>query len=318
MKTIELPGTGIRLSQIGLGTANLGVEMTDDDVARLINVYRDAGGTHLDTAHVYAFWTRFGAGSSECAIARYIKANGRGDLVIATKGGHPGLPGYRRVDRWLDPYRIRADIEDSLGRLETDVIDLYYLHRDDTRLPVGEIIETLNEHVRAGTIRSIGASNWTWERIRDANAYASEHGLQGFVASQIQWNLAVAPPPDPQPHGTQGVYAQPADMEFHRTTDIPLVAYSAAGGGMFERAEGEALPLRYDSPQTHRRSERATEIAASRGATVTQVALAWMLGQPFPCVALTGTSNPDHLSANLAAATLQLSADEIAQIAPPL
>ena len=117
MTNVQFPATSLSVSQIGLGTANLGVDMDDAEVAALINAYRDGGGNHLDTAHVYAFWTRYGAGSSECAIARYLRANRWDELVLATKGGHPGLPGYRRTDRWLDPCRIRADIEDSLGRL---------------------------------------------------------------------------------------------------------------------------------------------------------------------------------------------------------
>ncbi len=192
--------------------------MSDAAAAELIAAYRDAGGNFLDTAHVYAAWTRFGAGSSECAIARYLKTNGRGDLVVATKGGHPGMPGYRRVERWLDPARVHADIEDSLGRLEVDRLDLYYLHRDDTRFSVAEIIDMLNAEIDAGNLGAFAASNWTRARLEAANEYAASRGLHGFVASQVQWSFASRQTPAPMPHGEQGIYAQADDLAYHETS----------------------------------------------------------------------------------------------------
>ena len=312
MRRIRIPGTELDVSTVSYGTADLGVDMSDADAARLLDAYRDAGGNFIDTAHVYAFWTRYGAGSSETTIARYIKERGRGDLVIATKGGHPGAPGYRKVDRWLDPGRVHADIEDSLGRLEVDTIDLYYLHRDDTRFSVADVMEMLNAEIAAGTIRAIAASNWTSERLEAANAYAAERGLHGFVASQVQWSFAVKDTPPPMPHGEQGIYAQPDDIGFHERSGLPLAAYTSTARGYF--TDREPKPSSFDSDGSRARLERAREIAAGKGVTANQIALAWLMHQEFPCIPITGTRNVDHLNENLAAADVELTADEVAYL----
>ncbi|MFW6288520.1 MAG: aldo/keto reductase [Spirochaetota bacterium] len=305
----ERLGPDLLVSQVSYGTGSLGVDMSDAEVANLLDAYRDAGGNFLDTAHVYAFWTRFGAGSSECTIARYLKANGRGDLVIATKGGHPGAPGYRRVERWLDPARVHADIEDSLGRLEVDRLDLYYLHRDDTRFSVAEIIDMLNAEIDAGNVGAIAASNWTRARLEAANEYAASRGLHGFVASQVQWSFACRETPAPMRHGEQGVYAQADDLDYHERTGMPLCAYTSTAAGYF--SDREPKPASFDGPGNRARLARARELAAAKGASATQVALAWMLHQSFPCLPITGTCNVDHLRENLGASEVPLTAEEL-------
>lgn len=308
MKRVALPGSDLAVSAIGYGTADLGVGMTDGDVASLLGAFRDAGGTFVDTAHVYAFWTSAGAGSSECAIGRYLAANRWDDVVVATKGGHPGLPGYRRTDRWLDPGRIHADIEDSLGRLRVDRIDLYYLHRDDLDLTVDEIIDALNEEIRAGTIGAIAASNWSVARLQAANDYAQARGLQGFVASQIEWSLASKRPAEPKPRGDQTVVAQEQDIEFHRRSGLPLCAYASTARGFF--APDSKNPSGYDNEASRTRRERARELAAQKGCTPTQIALAWLMNQSFPCIPLTGTVSIEHLRENLGAAAVTLTDSE--------
>ena len=313
MKKLTLPDSDLTVSAIGYGTADLGVGMTDGDVASLLGAFRDAGGTFVDTAHVYAFWTPAGAGSSECAIGRYLAANRWDDVVVATKGGHPGLPGYRTTDRWLDPGRVHADIEDSLGRLRTDRIDLYYLHRDDLDLSVEEIIDMLNDEIRAGTIREIAASNWSVARIESANEYARKRGLHGFVASQVEWSLAYKRPAEPKPRGDQTIVAQEQDIEFHRRSGMPLCAYASTARGFFAQSS-EDRPG-YDNDVSRQRRVRARELAAQKGCTPTQIALAWLMNQPFPCIPLTGTVNADHLSENLGAAEVTLTKTEVNELA---
>mgnify|MGYP006285530263 CR=1 FL=1 len=324
MQRITIPGTNLAPSAICYGTGSLGVGMDDAQVAALINTFRDAGGTFLDTAHVYAAWTPAGAGSSERAIGRYIAANGAGDLIVATKGGHPSMAGYRRVDRWLDPGRVHADIQDSLGRLGLEQIPLYYLHRDDTRFTVAEIIQMLNAEIASGTIAAIGASNWTHERLAEANAYAAEHGYQGFVASQNQWSLATKESPPPLPHGAQTRFVQPDDVAFHIASGLPLVAYTATAAGYFSvvPSAGAAASTGdrreehpFDSPINRERARRVAELAASRGTTPTGIALAWLMHQRFPCIPITGTRDPDHLRENLGAATITLTGGEVEWLA---
>ena len=140
MKRQQLGGTALVVSEICYGGGGFGSARRGAELEALLKLYRDAGGNFLDTAHCYAFWLPEGAGCSECALGDYLRRNGKGDLVIGTKGGHTGAPGYRTTDAWLAPGRVAADIDDSLGRLGFDTLDFFWLHRDDTRLPVGEIV----------------------------------------------------------------------------------------------------------------------------------------------------------------------------------
>jgi aryl-alcohol dehydrogenase-like predicted oxidoreductase len=313
MERVALAGTDLCISRICYGTAGLGTAVTGSDVGRLINTFRDEGGNFLDTAHVYGAWALNGTGASERAIGDYVRRNGPGDLVVATKGGHPPMDGYRRTDCWLAPYRIRADVDDSLGRLGVDAIDLYYLHRDDTRTGVGEVIETLNEEVQCGRIRHLGASNWTWQRLEAANNYAEENDLQGFVVSQVEWSLAHKDSPSPQPHGTQTVYVHEEEVAFHERTGLALAAYTATARGYF--APGTEKREDFDNPLSRERRRRAEQLAEEMGLTANQVALAWLMNQSFPVFPITGTQSVQHLRENLGAAHVELSPEQVAWLA---
>src|SRR5690625_4772974 len=144
-----------------------------DKVTQVMEDYLKIGGNIVDTAHIYA------GGKSEEALGIWMEEqNRRDDILIFTKGGHPNAEGPR-----INKQAIQEEVDTSLERLRTDFIDMYALHRDDTNLPVGHILEILNEHVEAGKIGVLGASNWTVERLEEANAYAEKNGLVGFSFS---------------------------------------------------------------------------------------------------------------------------------------
>jgi aryl-alcohol dehydrogenase-like predicted oxidoreductase len=310
MRYIRLPRTELEVSAICYGGGGLGSGVRGERVDELLNAYRDGGGNIVDSAHCYGFWSEFGEGASERAIGDYIRRNGADDLVVTTKGGHPGRPGYRQVDVWLSPHRVEADVDDSLGRFGLDTIDLYWLHRDDTRLEVATIMDALNREVQRGRIRYLGASNWTVERIEEANAYAEEHGLRGFCASQVEWSLAHKEPPEPDaPHGDVTVFAGEREGAFHERSGLPLFAYTSTASGYF--APGARKRPAFDNDLSRARLKRAKELASELGATPNQVALAWLLNQPFPAVPITGTSDVDHLSEALAAVEIRLTPDQV-------
>jgi aryl-alcohol dehydrogenase-like predicted oxidoreductase len=123
----------------------------------------------------------------------------------------------------------------SLQALQTDYIDLYYLHRDDERLPVEEILSYLNDFVQAGKIRYFGCSNWKPARIREALAVARARGWQGFVANQLMWSLAEANP-DGLPDQTM-VTMDAESYQMHRETGLAAVAYSSQASGYFDKLE---------------------------------------------------------------------------------
>src|SRR3954471_18781148 len=125
-------------SPFALGTAVWGSTFRGDEVDRLYDTFRAAGGNVFDSAHIYACWLPDGLGASEGALGEIVRRRGdRRDVLLATKGGHPNFAnGYPRPDRYLAPDVIRQDLTESLDRLGVDAIDLYFLHRDDPRVPV--------------------------------------------------------------------------------------------------------------------------------------------------------------------------------------
>ena len=297
----SLPGSNLIVSSICLGGMDFCPTFPVDAV---ISAYAEAGGNFIDTAHCYGFWTDFGSGASERAIAAYFRRNGgREKFIIATKGGHPSALGYRNTQRYMAPGRIKADIDDSLARLELDTIDLYWLHRDDVSVPVEEIIDTLNEEADRGRIQNLGASNWTTSRIAAANRYASENGKRGFVASQPQFSLA-SPPPEA---GGMRFLHRPEEVEWHRTTGFPVVAYSSTAKGYFTGSEAKE----YDSDLSRLRLSRAMKIADQRGVKTGQVALAFLMNQGFPVIPIVGTKDTGHLREAIEAAAISLDKEEV-------
>lgn len=308
MKHHRLTGTELNVSCFCQGAAPFGTMARGTTMQRLYDLFREAGGNFFDTAHCYAYWIKDGLGASERALGECLRSSGdRDQVVIATKGGLPdGGASYPRPAAYLAPAVIASDIQESLERLAVDQIDLYYLHRDDLRVPVGEIIDILNAEIARGRLRSLGASNWTTARIEAANAYAAAHGLQGFVASQPQWNLAHSNGfADPKQHSLT-----PADEEWHQLHQLPVVPYSPTACGYFASG-GQRAKAAFDNHISRARLERAEHLAVEMHVTPTQIALAWLLSQPFPVIPILGTTQPDHLTEALGAAEIQLSPEQV-------
>ena len=251
---------------------------------------------------MYSFWLPGGNGISETRIGQYLRRRGLKNVTVATKGGHPSNPGYRTVDQPFSAARIGADIDDSLGRLECDTLALYYLHRDDPRVPVGEILETLNAEIRRGRLRHLGASNWSPERLDEAAQYAAAHGLQPFVISQPRWSLAA-------PRNGTGIAAA-GPPGWHQQNRLPVAPYSPTAQGYFARP-APATDGDYGTSENEGRWSRVAELARRRGAAPNQIALAWLLNQPFPVFPILGTRNPAHLAEALAADAIRLTSQEL-------
>jgi aryl-alcohol dehydrogenase-like predicted oxidoreductase len=205
-----------------------------------------------------------------------------------------------------------------------ETIDLYLLHRDDPAVPVGPIIEALNEHQRAGKIRAFGGSNWSQERLAEVNAYAAEHGLTPFAASSPQFSLA-APVEAPWPgcisiSGPEGAEAR----AWYECEQMPVFAWSSVAGGFlsgaFTRESDGALPAGaaertrrvYGTEANFARLDRLRMLAEELGLTVPQVALAYAFSQPLNLFAIAGGESRDEVAANVAAAEVRLPAETLA------
>ncbi len=301
----QLAQTDLQLSTFCCGLGGLFALPASESDA-LLDAFVEAGGNFFDSAHVYSFWLPGGNGLSEIRIGDYLRRRGlEGKVTVATKGGHPSAPGYRTVEKYLSPARIGADIDDSLGRLQSDCIALYYLHRDDEGVPVGEIMDALGAEIERGRIRYLGASNWSVERIAEANDYARENRLAPFVIAQPRWSLASAQ------NGAHDLVEADAQLDWYREHDFPMAVYSPTAHGFFD---GNDTPV-YQSPQNEARRERARQLAQKRGVTPGQIALAWLIRHPFPVFPIVGTTNVARLRAALQADEIKLTPDELKWLA---
>lgn len=288
------------LFPLGYGAGSLGTALTGEAAVRHVAIYLEAGGNVFDTAHVYACWQPGGVGASERELGRVLKALGvLESAVIVTKGGHPAFgTEYPRPAHFLAPEVLEQDITESCERLGVERIPIYLLHRDDGITPVSELLEPLQD-ARLG---AIGVSNWSVERIAEANAVAAAQGWKGFALSQIQGSLATP---------TWSVTDDPTTRYLTQTEidfGLPLMFYSATAGGYFA---GKAARL-YDTPDNAIRRKRAEHLAMQYGATATQIALAWLRSLPLPTLPLFGTTKEAHLQEALGAASLTLTPDEAA------
>jgi aryl-alcohol dehydrogenase-like predicted oxidoreductase len=301
-----LPNTDLSVSALCYGCNTLGTSERGEAADALMDAFRQSGGNFFDTAHVYAVWQPNGDGASERFLADYFRRRGgRSECVIATKGGAPGFTGYRRTDQHVSPRRLSADLDDSLARLDCERIDLYWLHRDDPRMPVAEIIDYLNEEVQRGRIRYFAASNWSAARLAEAAAYAAGRHLAGFVASQPQWSLARPASPDPSPH-----IFEDEGLAWHTQSHLPVIPYTPTASGYFGGAAVEG----FDSPENQARRRRAVELAGAKGCTPTQIALAYLMCHPFPVIPILGTRRLNHLADAIGALDVTLSPEQIAYL----
>lgn len=228
----------VKISKIALGCADLGTKISKDQSFKLIDLYRKNGGNLLDTGRVYCSWIENGTNKSETTIGQYIKSrNCRNEIIIATKGGHPDINNFS-VSR-INEKEITKDLNESLFYLGVDYIDIYYLHRDDETKPVSEIMTFLDKFVKEGKIKYLGASNWKFKRILEANQYAKEHGLTPFSFSEIMWSFA-RPNKDGIPDKTL-VWMDENEYNGYINSNIKVMAFSSQAQGFYSNVDKNGI-----------------------------------------------------------------------------
>jgi aryl-alcohol dehydrogenase-like predicted oxidoreductase len=302
MKAMHIQGVDKAISRLIMGTGDL--RKLEEPERMMLDAYIRAGGNTFDTAHQYR--------NKEVILGQWLAEKKlREQIVILTKGAHhdDGSPGPR-----VNPQAIRKDLLESLDRLGTDYVDLYALHRDDPDAKVGPIMEELNEHIQASRVRAIGASNWSFERIQEANDYAASHGLIGFTFSSP--NLSLAKPNEPRWEGC--VSADGDTCTWHGHNQLPLLAWSSQAGGFFsghftpDNQENLEMVRVYYNDDNWERYRRAAKLAADKNVSPIQIALAYVLNQSFPTCAIIGPRNPDELQSSIEAMHIQFTPDELA------
>lgn len=240
MELKKFNNTDLQVSPICLGTVNYGSLMDEKQSKYQLSQYLDLGGNFIDTAHVYGDWAEGKNSPSEKIIGQWFKETGnREKVVLCTKGAHPKWTAMN-ISR-VHASDITKDLDESLSYLNTNYIDLYFLHRDDPQVPVSEIIDTLDDAVKAGKIRYYGCSNWSLNRIKEAAGYARRKGSKGFVCNQLLISLA-----DVNFYGMKDKTLVCMDKETHNymaQEKMNAMAFMSIAKGYFtRRRNGENLP----------------------------------------------------------------------------
>lgn len=270
------------------------------------------GFTMFDSAYAY--------GNAEVHLGKWLSLRGlRDQVVILDKGCNPGQKGSADV---MSDRLIRNQCEESLDRMQTDCTDYYVLHRDEESYPVGAVIEVLNALKEEGKLKRFGASNWSYQRICEANAYAKAHDLEGFSAVSPAYSLAVLHgDPWGRSVGLSGEAQQPV-REAWMAQQMPVFCYSSLARGFLSgkfRTDGDKpieaclwgpTIVEYDTPENRMRLARAEKMAAEKGVTVSQIALAWLFAQPLCLYPIVSPSSDAHMQDNADACSVVLSREE--------
>lgn len=301
-KRIRIPDTDLAVYPIGLGTAGAGLERERGTAERVFDTYLDCGGNLIDTAHVYSDWVPGERARSERVIGDWLAKSGkRNRIVLMTKGGHPeiaeGAP--NRGQSRMTAEDMRIDLEDSLRKLRTDCIDIYFYHRDDRSQTVEEEIEAMESFVREGKIRCYACSNWDTDRMLEAGVYCREKGYRGFVADQSLLNIGMKymeDLADATMRCTRGEAYQ-FHIEHPEVLEMPFSGncngyFQNYLSGQWERIKGS----NYDTEKNREAAERIRELTHKYNCSVTQAVMGFFRYQPFACVPLYATSNPARVA----------------------
>ncbi|GIE29560.1 NADP-dependent aryl-alcohol dehydrogenase [Actinoplanes italicus] len=313
MQFTRLGRTGLRVSRIGLGCMSYGDAtagmhawtLGEEAAAPFFRQAAELGVTFWDTANVYQ------GGTSEEFVGRAIRRfSRREDIVLATKVSgrmHDG-PGGSGLSRRA----ILEQADASLRRLGTDYIDVYYLHRFDPETPVEETMRALDDLVRSGKVRYLGASSmWAWQFAKLQHT-AVVNGWTGFAAMQDQYNVL-------KREEERDMIPMCLDQGVGLTPYSPLAKGRAARpwGRTTERSSADRVATAFDRDADESVVHAIQKVAEDRGVPMAQVALAWVLSKPAVSCPIVGATKPNHLQDAVAALDLTLTADEIAELETP-
>lgn len=297
----------LQVSVVGLGCNNFGMKLDPDETRSVVDAAIDAGITYFDTAESY------GGGQSEEFLGRALGSR-RDDVVIASKWGHTSNMGDG--ERGGDPEQIRTRLDASLGRLGTDRIDHYQLHRPDPETPVEETLGCLAELRDAGKIREIGCSAFSADQLVEAQTAAQDGGVAPFASTQNHYSLLTR---DPE---TDGVF------DACERLGIAFVPYFPLESGLLtgkyrrgaQRPDGSRLALWGDHADNFIDDdklaivERLITWAEDRGHTLLDLAIGWHTSHPLIASVIAGATSPSQIDANVAAAAFVLTAEDRAEV----
>lgn len=301
----QLGSSGVRVSVIGLGTNQFGGRVDQAGVDAIIGAAIDLGINLIDTADVYQ------KGRSEETLGKALQ--GRWDrVVLATKVFHPTGEGAN--DHGASRYHIMTGVEASLRRLQTDHIDLYQIHSWDKETPIEETLRALDDLVRSGKVRYVGASNFASWQLARANAIAELRGWSPFVSIQNHYHMLERE-------------LEREMIPYCNAQHVGILPYFPLAGGFLtgkylrghaapagSRGESSTYVQRYMVDANYAKVETLSAWAEERGHNMGQLAHAWLLGQPRVSSVISGATSVKHVAANSAGADWVLTAEELAAV----
>lgn len=312
MQYTKIEGLDKPISKIVLGTPALPTENLKDCYRILDDMY-DLGVNTYDAAHVYG-------NDGEAVVFKWAKERGlRDKIVLLSKCAHPN-----HLRNRLTPFDVMSDVSDTLAKADGDYLDIYMFHRDDPSVAVGPVIETMNRLIEQKKIRTFGASNWTYERVKEANDYAEEHGLIPLTSVSPNFGLAEQIG-DPWGEGCVSISGpkKKKARDFYEKQQIPIFSYSPLARGLFsgrvksrdlegaKRILDEPAIKGYLYDSNIERLRRIEIIADELGISVPQLALAWVFNQPLNVLAIAGVKSTDHMKVNIEAMNVKLSRTQL-------
>lgn len=305
MEQIKLPN-GLSVAPVALGAMNFGTTTSKEDAYAVLDAYVAMGGNFIDTSNNYAHWAGTGD-ESETLLGEWLKDRGcRDRVVLATKVGfdrHGKGAGLKKeqIEYWID---------ESLRKLGTDYVDLYYAHTDDASTPIEETMETFDALVKKGKVRVLGGSNYDTWRFSEANAIASAKGQTPYTVMQQRFTyLHSRTEAAPKYIFNEAVGRE--RLRYLVNKNIPLVAYSCLAKGGYENSE--RIPAEYT---VGARLETIRNMAKEKGVSTSALVVAWMVNlyrcEGFPrVIPLFASSQKEHFLENLEGVDLTLTDEEM-------
>lgn len=307
--------TDLELCPVCLGTDSFGDKRNEEQAFEMLDMFVRSGINFIDTANVYCRWIPGAGNSSEQIIGKWLKSrNACKNVVIATKGGHYDIADPQKTSRVTEA-DIRHDLEESLQTLGLDVIDFYWLHRDDLNRPVEEIVDLLETLKKEGKIRYYGLSNYRTDRLARAKEYLERQGKKGPYAVSNQWSLAsINPGGNTNPDPTLVEFSK-EEYDWHVQSQVPVIPFSSTAKGFFEKlkkagvevkdglitkiAAPEYLPeplvKAYVNEENIRTYEKLLNIQKETGHSLQALSVAWLLARPFQVFPISSVRNEEQL-----------------------
>ncbi len=310
MEHRKLGGSALSVAPLCLGGNVFGWTIDEAASFRLLDAALDGGLNFIDTADVYSRWVQgHVGGESETILGKWLKQNGKRDqVVLATKVGMDMGEGRSGLSK----ARIAQAVEESLSRLQTDVIDLYQAHKDDADTPLEETLSAFGDLVKAGKVRVIGASNYSASRLEAALQVSAAHSLPKYESLQPHYNL---------------VYRQDYESTLEpvcRKHSVGVIPYSSLASGFLSgkyRSQADAAGKARGNGVKAYLNEKGfavvralEEVASAHGTRPAVVALAWLIARPSITAPIASATSVEQLKDLVAATTLQLSKEDVQQL----